>query len=96
MAVRHRRVGSHELNMESSRSHSIFKGGLDLSKRFVKLFSDPPCTACTGYVTCCLAVWLVPPASSHVYSLCPRAAFIDCTPTRADDHEFGMTRYGKV
>lgn len=26
MAVRHRRVGSHELNMESSRSHSIFTG----------------------------------------------------------------------
>ncbi|PRW61495.1 kinesin motor catalytic domain [Chlorella sorokiniana] len=48
MAVRHRRVGSHELNMESSRSHSIF------------------------------------------------TAYIDCTPTRADDHEFGMTRYGKV
>ena len=24
------------------------------------------------------------------------AAYIDCTPTRADDHEFGMTRYGKV
>lgn len=30
MAVRHRRVGSHELNMESSRSHSIFTGGLRL------------------------------------------------------------------
>jgi hypothetical protein len=27
LAVRHRRVGSHELNMESSRSHSIFTGG---------------------------------------------------------------------
>ena len=26
LAVRHRRVGSHELNMESSRSHSIFTG----------------------------------------------------------------------
>lgn len=29
-AVRHRRVGSHELNMESSRSHSIFTGGLSV------------------------------------------------------------------
>lgn len=27
LAVRHRRVGSHEMNMESSRSHSIFTGG---------------------------------------------------------------------
>lgn len=30
LAVRHRRVGSHELNMESSRSHSIFTGGWQL------------------------------------------------------------------
>lgn len=27
LAVRHRRVGSQEMNMESSRSHSIFTGG---------------------------------------------------------------------
>ncbi len=26
LAVRHRRVGTHEMNMESSRSHSIFTG----------------------------------------------------------------------
>lgn len=48
LAVRHRRVGSHEMNTESSRSHSIF------------------------------------------------TVHIDATPTRPDDHEYGMTRYGKV
>ena len=46
--MRHRRVGSHELNLESSRSHSIM------------------------------------------------TIYCDCTPLRADDHEFGTTRYGKV
>jgi hypothetical protein len=117
LAVRHRRVGSHEMNEKSSRSHSIFTGGHCLPAgrpacrpaRLPAAYRSAQQTASLG---CCRVegTWLLLrcslTASSNAWrtraactchpSLPPSAVYIDCTPTRPDDHEYGITRYGKV
>lgn len=116
LAVRHRRVGSHELNMESSRSHSIFTGGARAGGGSWRLAALAALAAPTHLAALAALTPAVPASSMGCRHRAARhaiadadeptcapvrasgcaAVYVDCTPTRPDDHEFGITRYGKV
>lgn len=100
--VRYRRVGCHELNMESSRrwageAIALANGPVEVCNTLMMgtALVELRC-GCLGCVCDSVGACTVLLLARYVCSHAIFTVYVDCTPTRPDDHEYGVTRYGKA